>query len=209
MPVTWHGPASTTVTRSTRPSSWKTCVIPIFFPNRAAIRRLRKPSSPRTQGAWRPPGRERPRTPECEGLQGPPSDQLDLDVNARGKMIEALKRVDGLRGGLKDVDQPLVRADLEVLARVLVLERAADHAVDVLLGRERHGTGDARAGARGGLDDLLGGRLDRRVVVRLQADADLVLRQCCHESSGQSCRVPDVRRAGPGTEILGPAPLRQ
>ena len=41
--------------------------------------------------------------------------------------------------GSMDVDQPLVGADLEVLARVLVLERRADHAVDVLLGRQRHG----------------------------------------------------------------------
>src|SRR5687767_10399187 len=105
MPVTGQGPASTTVTRSTRPSSWKTCVIPSFFPSSAAI-----------------------------ALQ-----QLDLDVDAGRKMVESLERVDGLRGRLKDVDQALVRPDLEVLARVLVLERTADHAVDVLLGRQRDG----------------------------------------------------------------------
>ena len=37
MPVTLHGPASTTVTRSTWPSSPKTCVIPSFLPSNAAI----------------------------------------------------------------------------------------------------------------------------------------------------------------------------
>src|SRR5437763_6428653 len=90
--------------------------------------------------------------------------QLDLDVDA-GREVEPHERVDRLRGRRVDVDQPLVRADLEVLPRVLVLERRADHAVDVLLRRQRHGTGDARAGSRRRLDDLLGRSLDRRVVV--------------------------------------------
>src|SRR3954449_6206019 len=106
--------------------------------------------------------------------------QPDLDVDAGGKVVEALERVDRLRRRLVDVDQPLVRADLEVLARVLVLERRADHAVDVLLGGQGHGTRDGRAGARRRLDDLLGRRLDGRVVVGLQADADLVLGGGCH-----------------------------
>src|SRR3982750_3146929 len=75
--------------------------------------------------------------------------QLDLDVDARRQVVESLERVDGLGRGLKDVDQPLVRADLEVLARVLVLERRADHAVDVLLCGQRHGPGHGRAGPRG------------------------------------------------------------
>src|SRR3954469_5936068 len=142
MAVTWHGPASTTDTRSTVPSSAKTCVIPSFLPRSAAIRR---------------------------------SDELDLDVHAGRQMIESLERVDSLRRGLQDVDQPLVGAGLEVLARVLVLERAADHAVHVLLGRQGHGAGDRRTRAGGGLDDLARGRLDCRVVIGLEADADLVL----------------------------------
>src|ERR687895_210937 len=147
MPVTKQGPASITVTRSTRPSSGlKTCVMPTFLPSRPAI-----------------------------ALH-----QLDLDVDARGKVVEPLERVDRLRRWLEDVDQPLVRADLEVLARVLVLERAADHAVDVLLGGQRHRPRDARARAHGRVHDLLGGRLDRRVVVGLQPDTDLVLSERRH-----------------------------
>src|SRR4051812_4641325 len=81
--------------------------------------------------------------------------EADLDVHARREMVGALERGDRLRRGLMDVDEPLVRADLEVLARVLVLERRADHAVDVLLGRQRRRPRDGRAGPRGGLDDLL------------------------------------------------------
>src|SRR5215216_3022299 len=69
------------------------------------------------------------------------SDELNLDIDARRQVVEPLQRVHRLRGGLQDVDQPLVGADLEVLARVLVLERRADHAVDVLLGGERHRPG--------------------------------------------------------------------
>src|SRR3954447_1372399 len=141
MPVTGQGPASSTVTRSTMPSSVKTCVIPSFLARIAAI------------------------------VLG----EADLDVHAGGQVIEALERVDRLRRGLVDVDEPLVGPDLEVLLRVLVLERRADHGIDVLLGRQRHGTGDRRTRAGGGLNDLLGRRLDGRVVVRLEADPDLVL----------------------------------
>jgi hypothetical protein len=100
----------------------------------------------------------------------------DLDVDAGRQRVEALQRVDGLRARLVDVDQALVGADLEVLARVLVLERASDHAIDVLLGGQRDRPGDRRAGALGGADDLLGSPVYGVVVVRLEADADL---SCC------------------------------
>src|SRR3954454_5372362 len=150
MPVTGHGPASRTVTRSTRPSSMKSWVIPSFLARIAGIRS---------------PG------------------EADLDVDAGGQVIEALERVDRLGRRLMDIDEPLVRADLEVLARVLVLEGGADHAVDVLLRGQRNRAGHGRAGARRRLDDLLGRGLDGRVVVRLQANADLVLGGCCHSVS--------------------------
>src|SRR5262245_47349088 len=100
--------------------------------------------------------------------------KLDLDVDA-GREVEPHQRVDRLRGRRVDVDQALVRAHLEVLARVLVLERAADHAVDVLLGRQGHGPGDGRAGALNRLDDVLRGLVERLVVVALQSDSDLLL----------------------------------
>src|ERR687897_2554809 len=72
--------------------------------------------------------------------------QLDLDVDP-GRQVEPHQRVDRLRRRAVDVDQPLVRPDLEVLTGVLVLERAADHRVDVLLRRQRDRTGDGCAGA--------------------------------------------------------------
>src|SRR5215469_3570399 len=72
--------------------------------------------------------------------------ELDLDVDA-GRQVEPHERVDRLRGRRVDVDQALVRAHLEVLPRVLVLERRPDHAVDVLLGGQRHSTSKNGAGA--------------------------------------------------------------
>src|SRR3954451_15307498 len=98
MPVTGQGPASSTVTRSTRPSSVNRWVMPSFLARMAGISRL------------------------AEG-------ESDLDIHAGGKGAEPLERVDRLRRGLVDVDQALVRADLEVLLGVLVLERGLDHGV--------------------------------------------------------------------------------
>ena len=49
--------------------------------------------------------------------------ELDLDVDAGGE-LELHQRVDGLGRGVEDVDQPLVRPDLELLARLLVDVRA-------------------------------------------------------------------------------------
>src|SRR5213075_425209 len=80
--------------------------------------------------------------------------ELDLDVDA-GREVEPHQRIDRLRRRRVDVDQPLVRAHLEVLARVLVLERRTDHAVDVLLGGQGHRTGDGGAGSLGRLDERL------------------------------------------------------
>src|SRR5918996_5596261 len=115
MPVTGQGPASSTVTRSTVPSSRKTWVMPSFLARIAVIVLA----------------------------------EADLDVHAGRKVVETLERVDRLRRRLVDVDEALVGADLEVLARVLVLERRADHAVDVAVGRQGHRPGHRGAGALG------------------------------------------------------------
>src|ERR1019366_8417591 len=169
MAVTGHGPASSTVTRATLPSSWKTWVMPSFLARIAGIR-------VRSGG------------------------ETDLDVDARREVVQALERVDRLGGGLVDGDQTLGRAD---------------HAVDVLLGRQRHGSRDARPGTGRRLDDLLGRGLDGRGVVCLEAYADLVLVGGCHESlssvcfrvavwSGRCCARCLIRPAG----AIPPGPSR-
>src|ERR1044072_3655009 len=85
---------------------------------------------------------------------------LDLDVDPGRERVEALEGVDRLGRRLGGVGQPLVGADLEVLARVLVLERRLDHAVDVALGRQGHGPGHRGAGAGGRVDDLACSAID-------------------------------------------------
>src|SRR5687767_9306202 len=96
---------------------------------------------------------------------------LDLDVHA-GRQVQLHQGVEGLLGRLEDVEQPLVRADLELLARLLVGVRRAEHAVLVDLGRQRDRARDLGAGALRGLDDLAGRLVEQLVIVRLEADAD-------------------------------------
>src|SRR5262249_48148189 len=122
-----------------------------------------------------------------------PSLQADLDVDAGRQRVETLQRVDRFRRGLEDVDQALVGADLEVLARVLVLERRADHAVDGFLGGQGPPGGDAGPGPLRGLDDLAGSAIDGVVVVRLQPDPDFLCRYRCHFSNLSFLRLSFAR----------------
>src|SRR4051795_7492836 len=114
--------------------------------------------------------------------------ELDLDVDTR-REVEPHQRVDGLRRGVEDVDEPLVGAHLEVLARVLVLVRRADHAVDVLLRRQRHGAGDASTRAGDGVHDLARRGVDHLVVIGLEPDADLLSRHRSLSSFVSYCSV--------------------
>src|SRR6476646_7520491 len=103
---------------------------------------------------------------------------LDLHVDT-SRQIELHQRVDRLRGRLEDVDQPLVRADLELLARLLVDVRRTEHRPLVLRGRQRNRPGQARAGPLRRVDDLARRLIEHAVVVRLQADANLFTERCC------------------------------
>ena len=62
--------------------------------------------------------------------------ELDLDVDAGGE-VELAERVDRLLRRLEDVEQPLVGADLELLARLLVDVRRAVHGEPLDVGRQR------------------------------------------------------------------------
>src|SRR6201994_216556 len=115
-----------------------------------------------------------PRIPlTCLSMSG--SLQLDLDVDA-SRQVEAHERVDRLRSRVDDVDQPLVRAHLEVLARVLVLVRRTDHAETVDLRGQRHRACNLSPGTRDRLDDLPRRGVDDLVVIGLEPDADLLSR---------------------------------
>src|SRR4051794_1482812 len=116
MPVTGQGPASSTVTRSTRPSSRNSWVMPSFLARIAATRC--SPPVPRAcgdvqgragrgrrGGDW-PLGHDRPGAAvrgSSWGASGGTGGgrrtsltELDLDVHAGREMVEPLERVDGL-----------------------------------------------------------------------------------------------------------------
>ena len=86
------------------------------------------------------------------------------------KTIDELQRIDGLRRRFEDVDQPLVRADLELLARLLVDVRGAVHREALDVGRKRNRPGDPSAGAADGVDDLACGLIEHPVIERFEAD---------------------------------------
>src|SRR5204862_7441652 len=165
-PTTGHGPAWMTVTGVKRPvSSSKTWLIPSFLPTIPFIssRGRRGPRATRASGGCTLEAEGGPRWPRGT-VSGRAASQLDLDVDAGGK-VEPHQRVHRLRRRRMDVDQPLVRANLEVLTGVLVDERTSDHRVDVLLGRQGHGAGHRGAGPLRGLDDRRRRAVELRVVV--------------------------------------------
>ena len=66
-----------------------------------------------------------------------------------------------------------MRADLELLAALLVDVRSTKDRVATDLGGQGHGARDASARALGGLDDVRGGPVEELVIERLEADTDL------------------------------------
>ncbi len=96
-----------------------------------------------------------------------------VDVHAGGE-IELHERIDRLRGRIDDVENALVGADLELLARLLVdVRRAVDREL-LDLGRQRDRTAHLRARPLRGRDDLARRRVENPVIESLQADPDVL-----------------------------------
>ena len=111
-----------------------------------------------------------------DGALGPYRLELDLDVNAGGK-VETHERVDGAAGGVEDVDEALVGAHLELLAGVLVLVGRAKYSDDLLLGGKGDRAGHVSARTLGRINDLFGRLIDELVLVGLELDPDFL---ACH-----------------------------
>src|SRR5262245_54238049 len=105
-------------------------------------------------------------------------ESLDLDVDA-GRQVQLHERVHRLRRGLEEVQQPLVRADLELLAALLVHVRRAQHGPAVLHRGERDRAGHPRTRALGGVHDLGGRLVQDPVVVSLEPNPDLLCLHIC------------------------------
>src|ERR1700680_4463007 len=105
------------------------------------------------------------------------SSELDLDVDAGGE-IELHQRIDGLRGRIDDVEEPLVGAHLELLAALLVDVRAAVDGELLDPRWQRNRPPHLRAGALRRRHDLLRGRVEDAVVERLETDSDILAAHC-------------------------------
>src|SRR3954470_21158900 len=99
--------------------------------------------------------------------------QLDLDVNAGGE-VELHQSVDRLRRRLHDVEQPLVRPHLELLARLLVDVRRAVDGELLDARRQRNGTADQSTRAARRIGDVASGLVKHSMIERLQANADVL-----------------------------------
>src|SRR5713226_1851320 len=144
-----------TVTGTSAPSSANTWVIPTFLPMIPSI------AMSHLRGAGR--------------LF---SKGFDLHIHTGGK-LELHERVDRLGRRLENVEQPLVRPHLELLARLLVHMRTAQNRVARHLRRQRNRSRHFRSGALGRVDDLGSRLIEDAVVVRFESDADLFVHHFC------------------------------
>src|SRR3954468_13221824 len=96
---------------------------------------------------------------------------LVLDADPR-RQVQLHEGVERLLRRLEDVEEPLVRADLELLPRLLVDVRRAEHGELVDLGGQRHGAGHAGARALRRVHDLARRLVEQAVIVGLQTNSD-------------------------------------
>src|ERR1044072_8492920 len=155
--MTWHCPSLSTVTGTCSPASVNTRVIPIFCaitPERIFLLVL-----------------------DCAFLRSPSAGHADLELDLHvdtGRKVELHQSIDGLRRGIDDVEQALVRAHFELLAALLVDVRRAVHGEFFNLGRQRNRSPHLRTRALGGRHNLTRRRIENAVIVSLEPDADVL-----------------------------------
>src|ERR1035438_2341330 len=163
--TTVHGPALSRVTGTACPSGRNICVIPIFLPRIPGL--ILKLSAFSSQLSA--PLSDRPRTRLTAGSLFPK--RLDFDVHT-GRQVELHQRIDRLLGRLQDVQEPFVRPDFKLLARLLIHVRRAQNSCDTAGSRQRNRTGDCCAGPFRGVHDFRRRLIQHTVIVCLQTDAN-------------------------------------
>src|SRR5436190_17530406 len=96
---------------------------------------------------------------------------FDLHIHSSRK-IELHQRIHGLRRWIENVQQTLVRTNLELFARFLVHVRRTQHRVLVFHRGQRNRTSDLSAGAFRCSHNFRGGLIEHAVIVCLQPDAN-------------------------------------
>ncbi|EGL13262.1 conserved domain protein [Gardnerella vaginalis 315-A] len=107
----------------------------------------------------------------------PPFLQLNLDIYIR-RQVNVHQRIHSLWRWINDVNEALMSAHLEMLARILIFVRRTDNNKHVLLGRQRNRTHYCGARVRHRLDDFLRRLVDDLMVIGLKPDADFLSRHC-------------------------------
>ncbi len=95
---------------------------------------------------------------------------FDFDIHSCRK-IELHQRIDRLRRWVEYVHQPLVSANLELLARFFIDVRAAQHGVFVLDRRKRDRPRNTRPRALGSVYDLSSRLIKHSVIISLEANS--------------------------------------
>src|SRR4051794_6583146 len=99
--------------------------------------------------------------------------ELDLHVDAGGE-VELHQRVHRLRRRVHDIQHALVRAHLELLARLLVDVRRAQHRESLEARRQRDRPTDLCARPLRRRDDFARRGVENSMIERLQANADVL-----------------------------------
>src|SRR5947209_6330640 len=108
---------------------------------------------------------QRPTTEDQRLLMRFLAEGLDFHVHA-SRQIEFHQRIYGLRRGLENIEQTLMRTNLELLARFLVDVRRTQHAILILHRGQWNRARDLRSRTTRRLDDLTGRLVKNAVVVR-------------------------------------------
>src|SRR5580692_9430938 len=116
-----------------------------------------------------------------------PAGSLDLDIHAR-RQAQLVECLDRFGRGLHDVDQPLVRADLELLASLLIDVRAGQHRIALDARGERDWPMYFTVGPLRSVDDFRRTLIEDRVIVGFHPDANDFLRMTRHNRSLKKSR---------------------
>src|ERR1035441_9895178 len=132
------------------------------------------------------------------------AESLDFDIDARWE-IELHQRVHRVLRGFENIEQPLMGANLELLARFLIYVRRAQNGIAVLERRQRNRPGARGSGALGRIDNIARRLVQDAVIVRLQPDSDSFFHFFVYFSqsmgANHSISAPEKSRQIPRTKI--------
>ena len=102
------------------------------------------------------------------------SSDFDFNVNAAGQ-FQLHQRIYRFAAGREDINQALVRAELELLPALFIHVRRAQYGVLFLFRGQRNRAANDSAGRFNRFHDFLGRFVDQVMVVAFQLDSDFLI----------------------------------